>query len=148
MWAQPAMPRRYERGEGMEVTMARWGPWFPLKPHAFLHDLQDFTISMPLFCSCNVGIITLPLLSLLPPLFFGTERIQEGLISVGIYQCYWHVNNTSRDVSSLLRADKAPRGAAAPDVSAQAVFPFNPKSEALSGDKTESMHNSFWLSGF
>lgn len=148
MWAQPVMPRRCERGEGMEVTMARRGPRFPLKPHAFLRDLQDFTISMPLFCSCNVGIITLPLLSLLPPLFFGTERIQEGLISVGIYQCYWHVNNTSRDVSSLLRADKAPRGAAAPDVSAQAVFPFNPKSEALSGDKTESMHNSFWLSGF
>lgn len=62
-------------GLGLVRLRVRWrllrhgGTLLPTQPHAFLHDLQDCTIPAPLFCSCNVGIITLPLLSLLPPLF-------------------------------------------------------------------------------
>lgn len=62
-------------GLGLVGLRVRWrllqhgGTLLPTQPHAFLRDLQDCTTSAPLFCSCNVGIITLPLLSLLPPLF-------------------------------------------------------------------------------
>lgn len=65
---QPGKVGRCAWAEGMEGATV--GGWLhsPLEPHAVLCDLEDFTIPVPRFCSCNMGIITLPPLSLLPTL--------------------------------------------------------------------------------